>query len=158
MLNWVDYLRIKHFKGVFSRDSLPHQIKNDECGIVNLDSKIGSGTHWVAYRNGKSHTEYFDPFGLEMPFEVAQYLGTSGKQIYYSGDEIQERDSFLCGYWCLYYLLERQKGVSMLNVISRGEVPVLAHSPNFLEFIEDFLGKHTFDTRGFSRFISIDFS
>ena len=121
LLNWVDYLGIKHFKGVFSRDSLPHQIKNNECGIVNLDSKIGPGTHWVAYRNGKSHAEYFDSFGLEMPFEIAQYLDTSGKQIYYSGDEIQERDSVLCGYWCLYYLLERQKGVSMLNVIHNTE-------------------------------------
>ena len=121
LLNWVDYLGIKHFKGVFSRDSLPHQIKNNECGIVNLDSKLGSGTHWVAYRNGKSNVEYFDSFGLEMPFEVAQYLDTSGKQIYYSGDEIQERDSVLCGYWCLYYLLERQKGVSMLNVIHNVE-------------------------------------
>ena len=42
---------------------------------------------------------------------------TSGKQIFYSGDEIQERDSVLCGYWDLYYLLERQRGVPMLNVI-----------------------------------------
>ena len=106
---------------MFSRNSLPYQIKNNECGIVNLDSKIGPGTHWVAYRNGKSHAEYFDSFGLEMPSEVAQYLDTSGKQIYYSGDEIQERYSVLCGYWCLYYLLERQNDVSMLNVIHNAE-------------------------------------
>ena len=115
---------------MFSRDSLPHQIKNNECGIANLDSKLGSGTHWVAYRNGKSHAEYFDSFGLEMPFEVAQYLDTSGKQIYYSGDEIQERDSVLCGYWCLYYLLERQKGVSMLNVIHNTEFDMNNQSIN----------------------------
>ena len=121
MLNWVEYLGIRHFKGVFSRDSLPNQIKKNECGIVNLDSKIGPGTHWVAYLNSKEKVEYFDSFGLEMPFEVAQYLDTSGKQIYYSGDEIQERDSVLCGYWCLYYLLERQNGVSMLNVIHNTE-------------------------------------
>ena len=130
LLNWVDHLGIKHFKGVFSRDSLPYQIKKNECGIVNLDSKIGSGTHWVAYRNGKSNAEYFDSFGLEMPFEVAQYLDTSGKQIYYSGDEIQERDSVLCGYWCLYYLLERQKGVSMLNVIHNTEFDMNNQSIN----------------------------
>ena len=130
LLNWVDHLGIKHFKGVFSRDSLPYQIKKNECGIVNLDSKIGSGTHWIAYRNGKSHAEYFDSFGLEMPFEVAQYLNTSGKQIYYSGDEIQERDSVLCGHWCLYYLLERQKGVSMLNVIHNTEFDLNNQSIN----------------------------
>ena len=35
----------------------------------------------------------------------------------YSSDEIQERDSVLYGNWCLYYLLERQKGRSLLDVI-----------------------------------------
>jgi len=43
---------------------------------------------------------------------VMKYLMTSGKQIFYSGDEIQERDSVLCGYWVLYYLSERQKKCS----------------------------------------------
>ena len=50
-----------------------------------------------------------------------KYFNTGAKQIFYSGDEIQERDSVLCGYWCLYYLLERQRGVSMLNVIHNAE-------------------------------------
>ena len=35
----------------------------------------------------------------------------------YSSDEIEERESVLCGYWCLYYLLERQKGRPSLDVI-----------------------------------------
>ena len=52
-----------------------------------------------------------------MPGEVKKYMATSGKQLVYLGDEIQERDSVLCGYWCLYYLLERQKGRSILNTI-----------------------------------------
>ena len=82
---------------------MPPKILKDEVGIVNLDSQIGPGTHWVAYRYGQEYTEYFDSFGLMMPFEIMNYLMTSGKQIFYSGDEIQERDSVLCGYWCLYY-------------------------------------------------------
>ena len=52
-----------------------------------------------------------------MPTEVKKYMATSGKQLEYSEDEIQERDSVLCGYWCLYYLLERQKGRSILDTI-----------------------------------------
>ena len=52
-----------------------------------------------------------------MPTEVLKYLQTSGEKIIYSIDEIQERDSVLCGYWCLYYLLERQKGKSILQII-----------------------------------------
>ena len=52
-----------------------------------------------------------------MAKEIEKYLRTSNKQIIYSGDEIQERDSVLCGYWCLYYLIERQKGISILDIL-----------------------------------------
>lgn len=45
----------------------------------------------------------------------------------YSNDEIQERDSVLCGYWCLYYLLKRQKGLSILEKI---------YSPQFNYFVK----------------------
>ena len=48
--------------------------------------------------------EYFDPFGLIMPHEIRHYLAKSGKKVIYSQDEIQNRDTVLCGYWCLYYL------------------------------------------------------
>ena len=115
--NWVKQLGIKYFRGVFSKDKLPMSIRNNEVGIINLDDYIGSGTHWVAYRNGNKYAEYFDSFGLPMPKEVEKYLATSGKPLIYSSDEIQDRDSVLCGYWCLYYLLERQKGKSILETI-----------------------------------------
>ena len=108
-------LGIKYFRGIYSRDNLPKQIKKNECGIINLDSQIGSGSHWIVYRNGDKYSVYFDSFGLKMPEEVKKYLTTSNKPIVYSGDEIQERDSVLCGYWCLYFLLERQNGTSILK-------------------------------------------
>ena len=130
LINWVKQLGIKYFRGVFSKDVLPTQIKNKECGIVNLDNHIGSGTHWVAYRNIDRFCEYFDPFGLMMPSEVKKYMTTSGKQLEYSGDEIQERDSVLCGYWCLYYLLERQKGRSILDTIHNSEFDMSDTSVN----------------------------
>ena len=128
--DWVKQLGIKYFRGVFSKDVLPKQIRNKECGIVNLDDHIGPGTHWVAYRNIDRFCEYFDPFGLMMPLEVKKYMTTSGKQLVYSGDEIQERDSVLCGYWCLYYLLERQKGRSILDTIHNAEFDMSDTSVN----------------------------
>ena len=82
LLNWVEKLGIKHFRGVYSRDALPQKILKDEVGIVNLDSQIGPGTHWVAYRNGKNGAEYFESFGLIMPNEVMKYLMTSGKKYF----------------------------------------------------------------------------
>ena len=82
LLNWVKKLGIKHFRGIYSRDALPPKMLKNEVGIINLDSQIGPGTHWVAYRNGDKHAEYFDSFGLIMPNEVMNYLGTSGKKYF----------------------------------------------------------------------------
>ena len=111
LLHWVTQLGIKYFRGIYSHDHLANKIHKLETGIINLDDSMGGGSHWVCYRNvEKQYCEYFDPFGLIMPNEIKNYLKTSGKKILYSSDKIQERDSVLCGYWCLYYVLERQKG------------------------------------------------
>ena len=82
LINWANQLGIKHFRGVFSRDNLPNKINEPEVGIINLDSKIGPGTHWVCYRNDDEDIcEYFDSFGLLMPNNVLKYLQTSGEKI-----------------------------------------------------------------------------
>jgi len=41
---------LPNFRGVFMRDSLPAEVHDKECGVVNLDSNNGDGTHWVAYK------------------------------------------------------------------------------------------------------------
>ena len=136
---WIDDLKIKHFRSIYSRDQLADKIRKKECGIINLDSIEGEGTHWVCYRNlEKNFTEYFDPFGLIMPHEIRHYLLTSGKRVIFSQDEIQNRNTGLCGYWCLYYLIERQKGKSILDVF---------HHEDFDEdsdFIRDYSINHKF--------------
>ena len=72
---WVDDLESKYFRSIYSRDRLPDQIRKKECGIINLDSIEGQGTHWVCYRNiDKLMVEYFDPFGLIMPHEISHYF------------------------------------------------------------------------------------
>lgn len=65
-----------------------------------------------------------------MPIEVKKYVKTSGKRLVYSSDEIQERDSVLCGYWCLYYLLERQKGRSIHDTIHNSKFDMSDTSVN----------------------------
>ena len=96
-MEWIKRLGIKHFRGIYSRDRLPKKIRK-ECGIINLDDMTGPGTHWVCYRNIDSVVEYFDPFGLIMPNEALKYFRTSEKRIVYSMDEIQNRNTVLCGY------------------------------------------------------------
>ena len=44
---------------VFLRDTLPEKAKFNECGILNLDSSSGEGTHWVMwFRKGKDKFYY----------------------------------------------------------------------------------------------------
>ena len=43
-MDWIKRLGIKHFRGIYSRDGLPHKIRK-ECGIINLDDMTGPGTH-----------------------------------------------------------------------------------------------------------------
>ena len=129
LMEWVKRLGIKNFRGIYSRDGLPNKIRK-ECGIINLDDMVGPGTHWVCYRNINNVVEYFDPFGLIMPNEALDYFNTSGKRIVYSIDEIQNRSTVLCGYWCLYYLFERQRGNGILNII---------HNPHFDNDNSDFI-------------------
>ena len=117
LIKWIQKLNIQYFRSVYSRDNLTKTIRK-ECGIINLNKESESGSHWICDRNiDEQHCEYFDSFGLIMAKEIEKYLRTSNKQIIYSGDEIQERNSVLCGYWVLYYLLERQKGISILDIL-----------------------------------------
>ena len=42
-------LSLNGFRWVFLRDTLPTKRKLNECGILNLDSSSGDGTHWVMW-------------------------------------------------------------------------------------------------------------
>ncbi|KAF0686841.1 Uncharacterized protein FWK35_00033694, partial [Aphis craccivora] len=63
-------LKNNHFRGVFSRDSLPKKPHVIECGTLNLDISSGDGSHWVACHKNKDKIIYFDSFGdLPPPIE-----------------------------------------------------------------------------------------
>ena len=60
------------FRGVFLRDALPKKL--NECGVLNLNSSSGDGTHWVMwFQNGKDKF-YFDSYGVQPPSELIAYL------------------------------------------------------------------------------------
>ena len=72
LLKWVKFLKIPNFKGIFSRDSKDHLHKTGSC-IINLDDKIGNGTHWVATNIKGKNVFYFDSFSMPPPIEFIQY-------------------------------------------------------------------------------------
>lgn len=86
------------------RDDLPKLAKQNESAIVNLDTKRGPGTHWVAYRKKGNSVEYFDSFGnLRPPLELEIYFGPR-VNIEYNYKKKQIPDSVVCGHLCLKFL------------------------------------------------------
>lgn len=97
---------IKNFRGVFMRNDLPSKIHLNESGIVNLDSNIGPGTHWVAYVKNNYNVKYFDSFGnLRPPKELIDYFGKYS-HITYNYSRQQNFNESICGQLCLKFLLE----------------------------------------------------
>lgn len=97
-------------RGVFMRDNLPKRVKSKECGIINLDSTFGSGTHWVCYLKDDTTKLYFDSFGLKPPLELQRYLG---KDIKYSTYKIQSPDQVICGHFCLHVLNQCKNNINI---------------------------------------------
>lgn len=93
---------IPYFRGVYMRDKLPKKAYRRECGIINLDTYRGPGTHWVAYYKNNNDAEYFDSFGnLQPPLEVLKYLGNN---VTYNYKREQPFNTYNCGHLCLQYL------------------------------------------------------
>lgn len=111
-MSCVNKLRIAHFRGVFMRDLLPSKINSNECGIVNLDSILGGGTHWVCYSKRGPHVEYFDSYGnLRPPIELQRYFNSDahGVTVKYNYFKKQKFNSVNCGHLCLDFLNTRGK-------------------------------------------------
>lgn len=105
LMKYVRLLKIRNFRGVFSRDELslitPHK---NETGILNLDVSGSSGTHWVAFSKKNNNITYFDSYGLRPPPEVLQYF--KGNKINYSNEKLQNYNSPNCGQLCLKFLIK----------------------------------------------------
>ena len=110
---YAKQLKIKNYRGNFMRDTLPKQIRRNECGVVNLDSIKNQGTHYVCYWKQDDTRVFFDSFGLPPAQEIIKYLS---KPIQYNSTEIQERNSVICGHYCLYVLKSLSNGMTFEEV------------------------------------------
>jgi hypothetical protein len=118
---------IPHFHVVLMRDGLPSSVRAEECGIVNLDSGTGGGTHWVAYHKNGGGAVYFDSYGLDPPQELSKYLGWLLRTHTF---QLQGADDAICGHLCLlvlYGLAAGRKFEDIVLVLAR-----LDHKPQCL--------------------------
>ena len=81
------------------RDSLPKKAKLHECGILNLDSSSGDGTHWVMWFKKGKEKFYFDIYDEHPPSELIIYLRSP---IFYNSERVQQNGEVFCGHLCLF--------------------------------------------------------
>ena len=103
------------------QDTLPKKVKKFECGIVNLDSILGNGTHWVCYYKSEKNAYYFDSYGRiedKPPVELIKYLGKN--DLYFNDSQIQDyKDPPICGHLCIYVLNQLSKNKNFKEVINK---------------------------------------
>ena len=125
----------KKYDGVFSRDNIPNQ---NGMYIINLDSKIGPGTHWVSVIIEPNKVLYFDSFGLIPPYELINLR----PKYYYNFLQYQPINSFLCGYYCLYFLNEFDKLSNDYSSIEKFNKIIEPFHINDFEYNDNFIKKY----------------
>ena len=114
--------------------------------IINLDSKIGPRTHWASVIIEPKRLLYFDSFGFIPPYELINLRS----EYYYNFLQYQPVESFLCGYYCLYFLNEFNKLSSITDsikkfnkIIEPFHIKVFEYNDNFIKkyFINIYNGK-----------------
>lgn len=96
------------------RNALPKRARRVECGIVNLDSSTGMGSHWTCWIKNNNRAFYFDSFGnLRPPKELIRYLQSFGPcAIQYNHDSLQNYTDVNCGHLVLNFLFQHTRPFS----------------------------------------------
>ena len=110
-----DYMTKDLFQGVFAIDQLPATCHG--MYVVNTDEQDKPGEHWLAVYN----KEYFDSYGL--PPQDERMIDFLGSNVVYNAVPLQQVMSNACGFYCIYYLLERARGHSIQEIVH-----ILRHS------------------------------
>ena len=93
--------------------------------IVNLDKSGMGGSHWIGLGIFKKSIEVFDPLGFELfnwpriPCNLLTFLHkhSTNRSLKFS-PRLQHNSSILCGFYCLYYVMQRSK-FSMRRITSK---------------------------------------
>ena len=111
------------FRGVYARDLLNCSnqtfCRGPSVYVVNTDSSDKPGEHWVAlYFNGLGQCEYFDSFGLPpRHLDIKMFIYKHCRKFCYNKRMIQPLTSDTCGYYVIYYILMKSRGLSLIRAM-----------------------------------------
>lgn len=109
---------VKYFNGVFMKDELRNKKLAHGFYIFNLDLSKNDGTHWTMCKySEREGVEYFDSYGCPPPEELMIFFRQSNKEVRFNTTILQHLMSKSCGYFCVYMILEMNKGRSFYKVL-----------------------------------------
>ena len=109
--------RVPNFLGIFPSDQVPliRFIERPIFIIVNIEINGEAGSHWIALRLGKSKLEIFDSLGFHprlwssYPLKFIDWLkNLSLTHRIFVSQLTQEQNTFICGLYCVFFILYRQ--------------------------------------------------
>ena len=134
LVRWCRHMKIPLTKnGVLSRDqTVPHNHKM-ALFIYNLEPSYMSGSHWVATHVKNGVINYFDSFGLPPFQEIVNHAKKKNLTLIHQNNQIQALNTTTCGYFCLYFLNEMNKGKSYFDLLQVFDVNDTAKNERFIE-------------------------
>ena len=89
--------------------------------IVNTDKRIDPRKHWVVFCvSSRTKGEFFDSCGNTPSYysnAFKKFFDRNGIKLMYKDKRLQGYDSSVCGQYCVYYLLQRCRGMGMKFVV-----------------------------------------
>ena len=132
LIDWCKYLNIP-INDVLSRDeTVPHNHKQ-ALFIYNLEPAYMSGSHWVATFVKDNIINYFDSFGLPPFQEIINHAKNKNLTLIHQNNQIQNLMTTTCGYFCLYFLNEMNKGKSYFDLLQVFDIHDTIKNEKFIE-------------------------
>ena len=132
LIKWCKYLNIP-INDVLSRnENVPHNHKQ-ALFIYNLEPAYMSGSHWVATYVEDNVINYFDSFGMPPFQEMVNHAKKKNLTLLHQNNQIQNIQTTTCGYFCLYFLNEMNKGNSYYDLLQVFDINDTMKNESFIE-------------------------
>ena len=108
-----------HYRGTYTSDGFPSNIKNNDCFILNTDSSksVNKFGHCVAFYKLNNKIYYYDSYARSAS-ELSKYWANKGMVNANKNGRDQSFESSICGPMCVSWLVLVNKfGKKCINVI-----------------------------------------
>ena len=132
LIVWCKYLNIP-INDVLSRDETVSHDHQQALFIYNLEHSYMSGSHWVAtyFRDGVIN--YFDSFGMPPLQEIVNHGRKRNLTLLHQNNQIQNVMTTTCGYFCLYFLNEMNRGETYYDLLKVFDINDTMKNEKFIE-------------------------